>query len=371
MLRQIFNDYFTFSRVEQRGFRWLVLLILIVSFLPLAFRLLGNGNNKHIIITERPADEDTAKPEGIDSLFIHKTNLFRFDPNTVQRHSLIQLGLSPAQADQLINYRNSGGRFYARDDLLKLYSLSKEDYLRLRKYIKISRDFSDDHNDPKYEDSRFRIEPEPISLNLADISAWQSLPGIGSVLAERIVKYRTALGGFSSKNQLLDVYGIDSVLFQLVHDWVLEDSVVSLTKPETYKTKRLPFPLNLNHADSAALCSLPGIGPVFSQRIIGFRTILGGFYAAEQLKEVYGLTDETFILVEDKIRIDTTQIQKINLNTASFDQLNSHPYISGSLARFIISFRNKSPFRAASQIQESFLVDAVLWQKLKYYLATE
>lgn len=56
-------------------------------------------------------------------------------------------------------------------------------------------------------------EGETISLNETDTAVWKKIPGIGSVYASRIVKYREMLGGFVRAEQLLEVYGIDRELF--------------------------------------------------------------------------------------------------------------------------------------------------------------
>ena len=46
-----------------------------------------------------------------------------------------------------------------------------------------------------------------IDLNTADTTTLQLLHGIGPTFARRIVAYRDRLGGFVSKDQLLEVYG--------------------------------------------------------------------------------------------------------------------------------------------------------------------
>lgn len=55
-----------------------------------------------------------------------------------------------------------------------------------------------------------------VSLNTADLSALDSLPGVGPVLAQRIIDWRTAQGGFTSVDELGEVAGIgDKLLTQL------------------------------------------------------------------------------------------------------------------------------------------------------------
>lgn len=61
---------------------------------------------------------------------------------------------------------------------------------------------------------------ETISLNSADTTEWKKIPGIGTVYASRIVKYRERLGGFARKEQLLEVYGVDSELYARIAPYI-------------------------------------------------------------------------------------------------------------------------------------------------------
>jgi len=64
--------------------------------------------------------------------------------------------------------------------------------------------------------------------------------------------------------------------------------------------------IELNKADSAELVKLRGIGPVLAKRIIRYRTSLGGkFHSVEELRNVYGLSEETFQSIKPYLWIDT------------------------------------------------------------------
>lgn len=91
--------------------------------------------------------------------------------------------------------------------------------------------------------------------------------------------------------------------------------------------------VELNRADSAALVSVYRVGAVFQQRIIDYRTRLGGFYAKEQLKEIKGITEEVYEKIHVNFWVDTLAIQKININFATQKQLEGHPYFTPSMRR--------------------------------------
>ena len=59
--------------------------------------------------------------------------------------------------------------------------------------------------------------------------------------------------------------------------------------------------VNINTADSAALESLPGIGPSLAQRIIDHRQAQGPFERIEDVKEVSGIGEATFAGIQDLI----------------------------------------------------------------------
>ncbi|HLS37651.1 MAG TPA: helix-hairpin-helix domain-containing protein, partial [Sphingobacterium bovisgrunnientis] len=151
---------------------------------------------------------------------IKKTNktitYFTFDPNTATANQWDKLGLSPKQIQVILNYRSKGGKFYKKEDLRKIYSISEKDYNRLESYITIST--ADDKPKKSFETSAYEKREvksiaRPISINTADTSELKQLKGIGSVLAARIVKFRDALGGFHSVNQIQEVYGISEETF--------------------------------------------------------------------------------------------------------------------------------------------------------------
>ena len=127
-----------------------------------------------------------------------KTESFRFDPNTATVEELCRLGFSEKQAQSIENYRLSGGTYRRKSDFAKSFVVSDSIYKRLEPYIDIPL----------------------VDLNLADSAEFDSLPGIGGWFAKKMVEYRYVLGGYSYKEQLLDIYKFTEEKYQALEDLI-------------------------------------------------------------------------------------------------------------------------------------------------------
>jgi len=127
-----------------------------------------------------------------------RSESFRFDPNSVSPEDLHRLGFSPKQAQSIVNYRNKGGRFHRKGDFAKSFVVADSTYRRLEPYIDI----------PK------------LDLNAADSADFDRLPGIGKYFASKMVSYRRRLGGYSYKEQLMDIYHFDKMKYDALSDLI-------------------------------------------------------------------------------------------------------------------------------------------------------
>ena len=83
--------------------------------------------------------------------------------------------------------RGDGGRFRRKEDFQKSYVVADSVFSRLEKFIDIPL----------------------VDLNIADSADFDALPGIGGWFAKKIIDHRKALGGYSYKEQLLDIHRFD------------------------------------------------------------------------------------------------------------------------------------------------------------------
>ena len=197
--------------------------------------------------------------------------IFSFNPNTVSGEELERLGFTAYQRRNLLNYRDKGGKFRRREELLKVYGIDSPFYLLIAGQIDLG-DFSgpDDGGGPL--PSVEKTHPQIIELNKADSLALTSLPGIGPAFAKRIISYRRLLGGFHSPQQLLEVYGMTPERLEQFSRYVTADS--TLVKP-----------LRVNFADARTLAGHPYLTGEQANRIVGFRSANGPFNHTGQLVE--------------------------------------------------------------------------------------
>lgn len=218
----------------------------------------------------------------------------------------------------------------------------------------------------RHEPKKFRFDP-----NTATIEELQSL-GFRKYIAERIAKYRKAGGKFKQKDDLSKIYGIDQGLVKSLWNEIdLPENHVGEVREWEREIKQSPKPsvIDINTADTTVLIALPGIGAKLAKRIVDFRTKLGGFYSLEQLKEVYGLKPETIDILMPKLVLDLSAIRLLDLNKASFEELEKHPYVSRNLATAIVSYRHQhGDYKSLEDIRKIVLLDDVTYKKLINYI---
>lgn len=169
--------------------------------------------------------------------------------------------------------------------------------------------------------------------------------GFKEKTANTFINYRNKGAHFNKKEDVKKVYGVTEELYNQIENYILIDN--ENQSPKTYaqqepKTKKQIKVVELNTVDSVGLLPLPGIGPGYAKRILKYRSLLGGYYSTEQLKEVYGFTDSLFQVVKDYVKVDPTLVTKIDLNTEDFKKLNAHPYISYEDTKTIFNYRRKN-----------------------------
>ncbi len=160
-------------------------------------------------------------------------------------------------------------------------------------------------------------------------------------VVRNIISYRKAGGKFKVAEDLIKIYGMDSLQFSRLRPYLRiqeKEAGLSISKYPNFRDEVLER-FDINSADSAQLTIIPGIGPSWSGRIIKYRELLGGYYQSNQLWEVYGMDSMRYNSIVEYCSFDTVTIRKIDLNSATFKTLISHPYMTKSATYAILQYR--------------------------------
>ena len=221
--------------------------------------------------------------------------LHNFDPNTVNKDTLISFGINRYAASNWQKFLNKGGKFIKKNDIKKIYKLTDSEYIKLEPFI-------------------------------------------------------------------------------LLPDSITEKKRKHLPKTKQYQNNKKPVKsdlekIELNTCSQQQLENLRGIGEVLSLRILKFRDKLGGFYSIEQLKEVYGLSPETYNYIKDKITLDKNKIKKIKINYTDTKALSRSPYLSYKQSKIIANYINQHGYiRDKNEFYKIKALDSNTIKKLLPYI---
>ena len=166
----------------------------------------GSVRSDRPVVVRKSASRPKALSEALERTAPRRVESFRFNPNTVSVEDLQRLGFSLRQAESIDHYRQKGGRFRRKSDFARSYVVADSVYERLEPFIDIPR----------------------LDINRADSAAFMTLPGIGKFFAGKMVSYRKELGGYSSVEQLLDIWHFDEEKLAGIRD------LISCSQPEPW-----------------------------------------------------------------------------------------------------------------------------------------
>lgn len=225
--------------------------------------------------------------------------IYPFNPNFISDYKGYTLGMTPAQIDKLKSFRSKGQWINSAGDFKKVTGVSDSLLAVISPYFKFP-DWVNKKNSANFKNRQ------------------------GSALATNY-----------------------------------EDS-----RPKPYGTdakKPVVKQLDINTALEEDLISVYGIGPAFAKKILRRRADLGAFVSMEQMDDFKEFSPEAVAGLKKSFKIGANpQVNRINVNTASLQQLSRFPYLNKDVARAIITHRSMDgkidDFDELSKINEIFVV---------------
>ena len=281
---------------SDREGRRVLLLLPLLAVICLLFVWQGRPRSERglmMYVDRVRADRTAHGSEARRGVAVRRDSLFAFDPNRVSGAELVQLGFTEPQAAGIIHYREAGARFCRAEDFARCYTVSPEQFARLRPYIRID-----------------RVPSEKVSS--------------GTVMPQS-----------------------------------------SRPSPLSGRVERL----ELNGADSAQLVAIRGIGSLTAGRIVHYRDRLGGFASVGQLCEVQGMTEQNYEMILQQIWVDSSKIQKIDINFATPLSLRDHPYLTERILNRLLKYRQlKGGWRTIGDLTEQHIFSEEQAAKIAPYL---
>lgn len=297
-MRKFLNHVLGFSRKEYQGIVVLIFLIIVVMLVPYVYKQFSKPGP----VYDKQFAKDMQEVLHAEKVSRRKVNYddysggdrrnrsyYLFDPNNLPVAGWKKLGLSERQIRVIKNYEAKGGRFYKPEDLSKIYSISAGEYERLKPFIRIQARTKDSTGNSYQREAFASVSRAKASvaveLNSADSAVLLSVKGIGPAFASRIIKYRNRLGGFHTKEQLREVYGIDSARYQSLSTQVRID-VASIKK------------INVNTATAADFNRHPYLSYKQINAIVQYRQQHGAYGSIADLKKIPILGEEILRKIE-------------------------------------------------------------------------
>jgi competence protein ComEA len=178
--------------------------------------------------------------------------------------------------------------------------------------------------------------------------------------------------GLYSNDDLEKIFVIPSILFNLIKDSTYYPTAP--IKKQEFPEKKLlvthEMELNINTASEKDLLGIKGLGPYFAKAILKYKAELGGFVRKSQLMEIFKMSNESYDKIAPFLSINPSDVRTININEATVEELNAHPYINWGQANSIVKMRmQKVGFKDINEIKQSHLIDEETYEKLIPYLS--
>lgn len=226
--------------------------------------------------------------------------------------------------------------------------------------------------------------------NTLDEEGWKRL-GLHDKTIQTIINYRSKGGRFYKPEDLKKIYGLTAKEADRLLPFVNINSEQKQTqsiakngneadKNQSHFSKPKPQVIDINSATAEQWKSLPLIGDVLSNRIVNYRNKIGGFTSLEQVKKTYGLSDSAYQIILPYLRLSSAKTslqnssspQKININTATADELKANPSVPADVAEAIVIYRRQhGKYSSVEDIKKIVFIKDDLFQKIAPFLTAE
>jgi DNA uptake protein ComE-like DNA-binding protein len=280
-----FKSHFWYNNGQRNGILFLVFIIVILQliffFVDFSKQELLNINTEEI--TKFQEEVDSLKLVEIEN---KKPKIFPFNPSFLTDYKGYQLGMSTAEIDRLLSHRSQGNYINSTEQFQEVTQVSDSLLNAISPYFKFPDWIQNPKTKKKYSPNTKNSDEDKNyvqqDLNSATAEELMVIKGIGPTLAQRIIKYRNLLQGYSMNDQLYEVWNLDKE----VANRVLERFII-IEMPNIKK-------INVNTATFKEVLSIVYIDYELTKTIFDYRDEVAELQSLEELKQIEGFPIEKF-----------------------------------------------------------------------------
>ncbi|RXR22118.1 ComEA family DNA-binding protein [Flavobacterium stagni] len=216
-----------------------------------------------------------------------KPPIYPFNPNFLTDYKAYKWGMSTQEYQRLVDFRKQNKYVNSAQEFQTVTQVPDAVLNKMKVYFKFPAWVNAKSKQEKFIFNQKTFAEKkmvPKDINAATDEDFVAIRGIGEVLAERILKYRSSLGAFVSMEQLDEVYGLKpEVITELNEHFTL------LKYPDVVKIK-------INEATIKELGQFPYFRYPVSRNIVAYRS-MNGDLTIEELTNVKGINLEKLKII--------------------------------------------------------------------------
>lgn len=211
----------------------------------------------------------------------------KFNPNEYTKAQWMALGLTEKQADVVLKFCKYPLK--SNEDLKRIFVIPEELYLCIKDSTIYPQKVHASYT-PKEPVLHPEKQPQRITIGAIDSTKLVSIRGIGPFYAKMIMRYERALGGFYKKEQLLEVFKMNTETYEILCS--------KLDFSETHIRK-----ISINKATAEELDQHPYVNRWQANSIVKIRIQLGGYQSLYELRKSHLINAEDFEKLEPYVSL--------------------------------------------------------------------
>ena len=278
---KIFKSHFWYTKNQRNG---ILLLLIIIIFLQLILHF-KNFDSQQLVDLSQP--KITSYNKQLDSLKKKsskkkKFKIYPFNPNYISDYKGYQLGMNVDEIDRLLAHREQRLYVNSAKEFQTITKISDSLLQKISPFFKfpewVQKKNNNKNNQQRYiPNSRINVsEITTVDINKATLKDFTAIEGVDEYISERIIKYRSKLQGFSFKEQLFEVWGLD------------EQMANKILSTFSIKNKPIIKKVNINTASFKEVLSNPYIDYELCVKIFDYRDEVAELQSISEIKNIEG-----------------------------------------------------------------------------------